>query len=284
MGKLTSKMKEQLKKDKAVFIIYIILRAIVIAVGVLEFLRQDYQGVFYCILTLILLMIPSFVEHRFKVELPTGLEITVLVFIFAAEILGELACYYLTIPCWDTMLHTTNGFVCAAIGFSLVDILNRDNKIKFNLSPLFMAVVAFCFSMTVGVIWEFYEFGSDNLLGTDMQKDTVINIIRSVDLNAAGKNVPVVIENIKDVTVNGMNLGMGGYLDIGLYDTMEDLFVNFIGAVIFSFIGFFYVKKRGKGKIARQFIPYLMDEAVDETNDGAKGKRGGRRKRKKTQE
>ena len=264
MGKFGAKVKEEIKKDRAVFIIYIILRVIVLAVAVLEFLLKDYQGVFYCVLTLILLMLPSLFERKFKVELPTGLEITVLVFIFAAEILGELACYYLTVPHWDTMLHTINGFICAAIGFSLVDILNRDNKIKFSLSPFFMAFVAFCFSMTVGVLWEFYEFASDSFLGTDMQKDTVINIIRSVDLNTTGKNIPVVIDNIKNVTVNGVDLGLGGYLDIGLHDTMKDLIVNFIGAVIFAFIGFFYVKKRGKGKFARQFIPYLMDEALDE--------------------
>lgn len=255
------KVTEAFHKDKAVFIIYVVLRLIVIGVGILEFFSKNYQGVFYCILTLILFMLPSFVEHKFKIELPTGLEITVLVFIFAAEILGELACYYLTVPHWDTMLHTVNGFVCAAIGFSLVDVLNRNSRIKFSLSPVFMAFIAFCFSMTVGVLWEFFEFAGDNLLGMDMQKDTVIHVIRSVDLNELGKNVPVVIDNITNVTVNGVDLGLGGYLDIGLYDTMKDLIVNFLGAVIFSFVGYFYIKKQGKGKVARQFIPYLMDDA-----------------------
>lgn len=262
MKRFFSGLKEAYLKDKAVFFVYVLLRITVIAVAVMEGLRADYQGLFYCILTLVLLMLPSFVEKRFKVELPTGLEITVLVFIFAAEILGELGCYYLKVPHWDTMLHTINGFVCAAIGFSLVDILNRDAKIKFTLSPVFMAVVAFCFSMTVGVLWEFFEFAGDNLLGMDMQKDTVINVIRSVELNPESKNVPVVIDNIRTVTVNGVDLGLGGYLDIGLYDTMKDLIVNFIGAVVFSVIGFFYIKKRGKGKFARQFIPTLSDEDV----------------------
>lgn len=149
----SQRIKEAFKKDRAVFIIYIVLRLIVIGVGIRQFFNADYQGVFYCLLTLVLFMLPSFVEHKFKVELPTGLEITVLVFIFAAEILGEIACYYLTVPHWDTMLHTVNGFVCAAIGFSLVDVLNRNSRIKFNLSPVFMAVTAFCFSMTVGVLW-----------------------------------------------------------------------------------------------------------------------------------
>ncbi len=262
MKERLNSIKEAIKRDKTVFIVYIILRLIVVAIGIRGIFLGNYQEVFYCLLTLLLMMLPSFVERRFKLELPTGLEITVIVFIFAAEILGEVSCYYMKIPFWDTMLHTVNGFICAAIGFALVDILNRDNKIKFTLSPVFMAVVAFCFSMTVGVIWEFYEFAMDNLIGLDMQKDTVIGVIRSVDLNQMGENVPVVIEGIKRTTVNGIDLGVRGYLDIGLYDTMEDLLVNFIGAVVFSFFGYFYIKRRGRGRVARQFIPRLKDENV----------------------
>ncbi len=255
-------IKEAIKRDRTVFIVYIILRLIVVSIGIRGIFLGNYQEVFYCLLTLLLMLLPSFVERRFKLELPTGLEITVIVFIFAAEILGEVSCYYMKIPFWDTMLHTVNGFICAAIGFALVDVLNRDNKIKFALSPVFMAVVAFCFSMTVGVIWEFYEFAMDNLIGLDMQKDTVIEVIRSVDLNQLGENVPVVIDGITRTTVNGIDLGVRGYLDIGLYDTMEDLLVNFIGAVVFSFFGYFYIKRRGKGRVARQFIPRLRDDGV----------------------
>ena len=114
-----------------------------------------------------------------------------------------------------------NGFLAAAIGFSLVDLLNRSERTVFHLSPLFTAIVAFCFSMTIGVVWEFFEFGMDQ---------------------------------IQEVMVNGQALGLGGYLDIGLVDTMEDLFVNFIGAAVFSVIGFFYVRSRGKG-VAGRFIP-----------------------------
>ena len=78
------------------------------------------------------------------------------------------------------------------------------------------------------------------------------------------QNIAVPVEGITDVIVNGKSLGLGGYLDIGLYDTMEDLFVNFIGAVVFSVIGYFYVKHRGKGKVARQFIPTLTEDPPKE--------------------
>ena len=190
-----------------------------------------------------------------KIELPTPLEIIILLFIFAAEIMGEIGSYYTKFPYWDTMLHTMNGFLAAAIGFSLVDILNRHKSDKFHLSPLYLAIVAFCFSMTIGVMWEFFECGMDLFFGMDTQKDTIVHSISSVMLDPTRTQTIVHINDIHDVTVNGQSLGVNGYLDIGLLDTMKDLFVNFIGAVVFSIIGFFYVKKRGEGKFAKKFIP-----------------------------
>lgn len=256
-------LKMEIREHKSSFIVYVTLRALVILVMILQIFNRNYEGVFYCILTLILLMIPSFIQMELKIELPTILEIFILIFIFAAEILGEIGSYYTKVANWDTMLHTINGFLAAAIGFSLVDILNRNEKVKVQLSPLFMAVVAFCFSMTIGVMWEFWECGMDLFLGMDMQKDTIVHSISTVMLEPTGGNRVVHIDNIKNTAVNGMELGLGGYLDIGLIDTMKDLFVNFIGAVVFSIIGFFYVKQRGKGKFANRFIPRIKDENAD---------------------
>ena len=256
-------LKMEIREHKSSFIVYVTLRALVILVMILQIFNRNYEGVFYCILTLILLMIPSFIQMELKIELPTTLELFILIFIFAAEILGEIGSYYTKVANWDTMLHTINGFLAAAIGFSLVDILNRNEKVKVQLSPLFMAVVAFCFSMTIGVMWEFWECGMDLFLGMDMQKDTIVHSISTVMLDPTGGNQVVHIDNIKNTAVNGMELGLGGYLDIGLIDTMKDLFVNFIGAVVFSIIGFFYVKQRGKGKFANRFIPRIKDENAD---------------------
>lgn len=256
-------LKMEIREHKSSFIVYVTLRALVILVMIFQIFNRNYEGVFYCILTLILLMIPSFIQMELKIELPTTLEIFILIFSFAAEILGEIGSYYTKVANWDTMLHTINGFLAAAIGFSLVDILNRNEKVKVQLSPLFMAVVAFCFSMTIGVMWEFWECGMDLFLGMDMQKDTIVHSISTVMLDPTGGNRVVHIDNIKNTAVNGMELGLGGYLDIGLIDTMKDLFVNFIGAVVFSIIGFFYVKQRGKGKFANRFIPRIKDENAD---------------------
>ena len=174
--------------------------------------------------------------------------------------MGEIGAYYVTYPYWDTVLHTLNGFLCAAIGFSLLDILNRHSRARIHLSPLYLAIVAFCFSMTVGVVWEFFEFTMDQFFLLDMQKDSVVQSIGSVLLDPTGGNTPIALHNITDVIVvqgDGTQtaLGLGGYLDIGLLDTMEDLFVNFIGALIFSIIGYLYVRSRGQGRFVKRFIP-----------------------------
>ena len=258
------RLKGTIHKQPAVFAVYVALRLIVLAELVMSIIRGEYESAFICLLVLVLFMLPFFIQQNFGIELPSTLEIIILLFIFAAEILGELGCYFITYPYWDSMLHTTTGFLCAATGFALIDILNRNSRIKFQLSPVYVALAAFCFSMTVGVMWEFFEFGMDRLFHMDMQKDTVIQSVTSVMLDPTNSNIPVTIDGIHSVAVNGQDLGFDGYLDIGLYDTMEDLFVNFVGAVVFSTIGYFYIKHRGRGKLARAFIPTITEEEPEQ--------------------
>ena len=258
-----------LRKKSVVAAVYIVLRLLVILVMVAQFFNGNFENVFLCILTLILFLLPTIFEKSLQIDLPNALEIIILLFIFAAEILGEIRAFYTTFAYWDTMLHTLNGFLCAAIGFSLVDLCNRHKRISLSLSPVYMAIVAFCFSMTIGVLWEFFECTMDQFFLLDMQKDTVVNVISSVNLDPTGGNTPVAIKGITDVIVvcgeEQIPLGVGGYLDIGILDTMKDLWVNFIGAVVFSIVGYFYVKSRGKGWFARNFIPQVLPE--DETSN-----------------
>ncbi len=249
---------DQIKKDKKAFIVYTLFRAVTVFVIVRNAIGGRWENCFVGFLALALFMIPPFVEKKFKLELPTVLEILAFSFVFCAEILGEIGGYYVKVPLWDTMLHTVNGFMFAAFGFCLVDILNKTQKFRFELSPVFTALVAFCFSITIGTLWEFFEFSADMLLATDMQKDFFVSSVSSVALNPSGANSPIVLENIIKstiVTSGGELTVTDGYLDIGLYDTMKDMFVNFIGALVFSIIGFFYIKHRGHGKVASKFIP-----------------------------
>ena len=101
-----------------------------------------------------------------------------------------------------------------------------------------------------------------------MQKDFIINNISTVILDPTKSNNCVIIKDITDTAVNGESLGVNGYIDIGLIDTMKDLLVNFVGAVVFSIIGFFYVKSSGKNKFAKKFIPTVREkENLDDTKD-----------------
>ena len=217
------------KRAPVLFSVYVILRAVVIAVMIAQIFNRNWNDVFFCALTLVLFLIPSFIEKRIKVDVPDTLEVIVLLFIFAAEILGEIRGYFIHVPGWDTALHTANGFLAAAIGLALIDILNRSDRFAISLSPLFVVMVSFCFSMTVGVIWEFFEYGMDMFFGTDMQKDTVI----------------------------------GAFVDIGLHDTMKDLLVNFVGAAVFSILGYVHIRNRGKGNPSRFLRRFMLTKIVD---------------------
>ena len=249
-------MVKELREHKSSFLVFYTLRLLVIVIFIRQIIIGGYESAFYCALAYLLLYVPSWVQVKFHIELPPALEITVLCFIYAAEVLGEVNAFYVVVPHWDTMLHTLNGFLAAAVGFAMVVLLNDDERLTFDLSPVFLALVAFCFSMTIGVLWEFFEFGMDWFFHTDMQRDTVINAIYSASLDVTRSNKVVSIPGIQEVLVNGESLGLGGYLDIGLIDTMKDLFVNFIGAVVFSVTGFFYAKSKGKKRTAAQgFVP-----------------------------
>lgn len=249
------------RKLKAVSIVYFLLRISVILIIFDQINNKNYENIFLCILTLILFLVPSFIEKRIHIDIPDTLETIILLFIFSAEILGEIKEYYILFPYWDTILHTINGFLAAAIGFSLIDILNKNDKFAISLSPVFVALVAFCFSMTIGVVWEFFEFSMDMFFGFDMQKDTYISTLHSVLLNPNGKNIPVTV-NVNSLVINGET--WDSYIDIGLIDTMMDLVVNFIGATVFSIIGYFYIKHRGKSHFLGRFIlKFKKDEAIE---------------------
>lgn len=268
VGEALKWANQTLRKKPVVSTVYFVLRFSVILVMIAQFFNGNFENVFLCLLTLILFLLPTVFERQLKIDLPDTLEIIIMLFIYAAEILGEIRAFYTTFPYWDTMLHTLNGFLCAAIGFCLVDLFNRNERFSLSLSPFFMAIVAFCFSMTIGVLWEFFECFMDRAFLFDMQKDTILHTISTVMLDPTGGNHTVILKDITDVIVisdgQEIPLGLGGYLDVGIYDTMKDLFVNFIGAVVFSVIGYVYVRSRGRGRFASRFIPQILEE--DEKN------------------
>ena len=252
------KIKEAYKESrKGVLVVYLLLRFLVILVMVRQIFLHNYWNAFLCILVLIQFLIRYFITKKLKIELPSIFEIIILLFIFSSEVLGEIQNFYGVFKHFDTVLHTLNGFLCAAVGFSLIDLCNNNSE-KFNLSPLYLTIVAFCFSMTIGVLWEFLEYSIDKVMLSDMQKDKLVTKISSVWLNPDGKNKAIIVDNINKTIIysdSGETVIEGGYLDLGLNDTMKDLIVNFVGAVVFSIFGYLYVINRDKYKIAEKFMP-----------------------------
>lgn len=252
------KIKEAYKESrKGVLVVYLLLRFLVILVMVRQIFLHNYWNAFLCILVLIQFLIPYFITKKLKIELPSIFEIIILLFIFSSEVLGKIQNFYGVFKHFDTVLHTLNGFLCAAVGFSLIDLCNNNSE-KFNLSPLYLTIVAFCFSMTIGVLWEFLEYSIDKVMLSDMQKDKLVTKISSVWLNPDGKNKAIIVDNINKTIIysdSGETVIEGGYLDLGLNDTMKDLIVNFVGAVVFSIFGYLYIINRDKYKIAEKFMP-----------------------------
>lgn len=260
------------RENRGSFIVYLILRLLVVIIMIRSIVIGNYEGAITCLLVLALFFIPAILEDALKIRVPALFEGIIYCFIFAAEILGELGHFYTHIPIWDTMLHTLNGFLFAAVGFSTVDLLNRTSK-HINLSPLYLTMVAFCFSMTIGVLWEFFECGADIFLGQDMQKDFVVDHFQSVTLDPNHNQEVIHVDDITGTviqTASGETFTIdNGYLDIGILDTMKDLLVNFIGAIVFCSFGFAFLKYGEKRKVASKVVRGLsleVEEKEEETD------------------
>ena len=268
---IMNNVREHIRTDRGVFILYSVLRILIIIIGIRSLFNGNYNGAAYCLLSLLLFLVPSLMEQGFSINIPPLLEGSIYLFIFAAEILGEVNYFYMAIPGWDTMLHTINGFLAAAVGFSTVELLNRNSK-NINLSPFYLTMVAFCFSMTIGVLWEFCEFAFDNLFGMDMQKDFILSSVNSFTLDPDNIQTCISIKDIVEtriITADSTTYFVdGGYLDIGLTDTMKDLFVNFLGALTFCLFGYFMDKRDSKkSKVAKRLVEDFMVTRVQDDAD-----------------
>ena len=269
------RLGDRVKEQKGVFILYSILRLFVVLIVIRSVLLHNYDVTATCLLVLALFFIPSLLEETLKIRIPALFEGIIYCFIFAAEVLGELGHFYTQFPLWDTMLHTLNGFLFAAVGFSTVELLNRTSK-NISLSPLYLTMVAFCFSMTIGVLWEFFECGADLFLGQDMQKDFIVDHFQSVTLDPTHSQQVIPVTDITGTviqTASGKDFIIdGGYLDIGILDTMKDLFVNFIGAIVFCSFGFAFLKHGESKKVANKVVQGLTlkvepnDDTESDTN------------------
>ena len=173
--------------------------------------------------TLLLVLLPMLLEKVFRCR------VCLPVYIFALSyalgpMLGHCWKLYYTVPIWDKLLHICGGVMFAILGAYFFDLL-----VKEKVHPAARTIFALCFSIAIAVLWEFCEFGADRILGMDMQDDMLVTHLTSY-LLGEGVGVTGSIENIQSVVVNGITLP--GYIDIGLTDSMLDMMLESLGALV----------------------------------------------------
>lgn len=182
-----------------------------------------YDRLPMAIATLFMLLLPRLTERLFRVRVVLPLKILMLLYAMG-PMLGQCWQLYYTLNWWDKLLHTLGGVMFALVG---VLLLKKFSGAK-EITPLFAAVFALCFSMAISMAWEFCEFGADQLFGMDMQHDTIVSGVHSYLLGEE-TGVTGVVENITQVVVDGRVFP--GYIDIGLIDTMTDMLLETLGAL-----------------------------------------------------
>lgn len=182
--------------------------------------------IFYCLATIPFVCLPPLLGVVFRWHLNNTLYVVFSLYTMGPLLGAVYKLYYVT-PWWDDLLHVLAGFLFAVCGAYLAYALNRGNKTSVLLAALF----GVCFSMGIAVLWEVFEFSSDVFLGSDMQSDSIVDYV-ATKLGRTDGGVTA-FESITDVVIGGQSLGLGGYLDIGLYDTMQDMIVETLGAVAY---------------------------------------------------
>jgi len=176
--------------------------------------KSDYTlMLIQCILGMVVMLLPGILQRKMRITIPSGMHIAYAIFLFCAVYLGEVHYFYFRIPHWDTMLHTFSGFALGAVGISIIGLLNKSKSVPLSLSPAFVAIFAFCFAVAAGTVWEIYEYTVDSIANLNMQK----YMLESGEL-LAGR--------------------------AALADTMKDIIVDSIGALVISVVGYLSMKKK----------------------------------------
>ena len=256
MVKVKNLFKRWVASDSVVsLIVGLIVFVVSFAALINSIVIGDLVKVGFAAAALILYGVPFVVTTFCNVPLSAALEITYYLFIFASLILGEVFAFYGPFPFWDVILHFLSGFVLAGIGLSVVKFTNQKGKI----SKLFALVFAFCFSVTLGILWECLEFGFDMIARTDAQKDAHLHSISTITLQRDGGNRPVKVDNIVKTDIHLASDEIvtidEGFLDIGLMDTMKDVLVNITGAMVFCVFGYFCLKNDKNNTFLKGFVP-----------------------------
>lgn len=184
--KLKKLISSYSKERKIEVILANLFRLLLILSMVVSLLTDNWLNLFISIVTITLTFLPFMIARRNHISLPPSFQIIILSFIFAAQYLGELKAYYYKFWWWDIMLHTLSGVILGFIGFLLVYILNKEEKVDVMLSPFFMALFAFTFALAFGALWEIFEFSMDTFFGLNMQKSGLVDTMWDLIVDSAG--------------------------------------------------------------------------------------------------
>lgn len=196
----------------AVFILQVILTVELVLV-----LRDgQWLNAFLVLMIMAGTLAPALVRQWWTVDIPLEFQVLTIAFVFAAVFLGEIRSYYERYWWWDIGLHGLSGLLLGILGFLLVYVLNESERIELHMRPRFVAIFAFFFAVSVGAVWEMFEFGMDSLFGTSMQKPMLGD-------------------------------------PSGLTDTMWDLIVDAAGALVICTLGWFYMRQ-GKRSFIEHWI------------------------------
>ena len=215
------------------FVFYIVWFLVVLSLlyGVVVF---DYRIMFISSFTIILYLILYILETVKGLKVPFCFKILLYLFLFCSLILGEVFGFYTSTSYWDLFLHFVSGIITFYLG-----LLVFKRHINFvNKSMIFFCYLfSFCFSIMIGVMWEFVEFGFDKYLGCDMQKDTYLTHFNTVNFDNSNTYHVNNIIKTEIYTKNALIVLDKAYLDVGLSDTMSDLFANICGVFVASVMG-----------------------------------------------
>ena len=207
-------------------IIYVIIRLVMVPGGATKDSERPESEyilmLLQCAAGVFIMFLPGIISRKISIQIPNGMHIMFAIFLFCAIYLGEVRSFFYHVKHWDVLMHAIGSGMLGALGFSFVTLLNKSGNVPVNLSPLFVALFAFCFSITLGVLWEIYEFIFDGVFGLNMQKFSLAD----------------------------------GYPLIGraaLMNTMKDLIVDVFGALCISIIGYVSLKYK-KGWVEKMLI------------------------------
>lgn len=138
----------------------------------------------YSVLTLLLMFLPRLIKSRAKLNLPIEFDMVLVAFMYAAVFLGKVGSAYERYWWWDSVLHTSSGFILGYVGFLLLYLKVQQKKIQ--ASRKLIGLIIFSIALASGALWEIFEFGLDTIFHGDLQRTGIKDTMGDLIVDAIG--------------------------------------------------------------------------------------------------